>query len=1098
MCRGRRRGLPSTGPGSTARSAGSFDPRLLHYARATRAYLILSIAVGGAAALLVIAQAWLIATIVAGAFVDHRGVASLRAPVIAFVAVVAGRALLAWAAERAAFRASASAKSDLRLAAAGRVAALGPAGLDRRDTGQLTVLLTTGIDALDGYFSRYLPQVFLAVIVPVAIIGVVAGADWVSAVLIAVSVPLIPIFMALVGATTRDRTATRLRALHKLAGHFLDVVAGLPTLKVFGRAKAQARSIAEVTDRYRSATMGTLRLTFLSSLVLELLATVSVALVAVAVGLRLLGGSMGFHDALFVLVLAPEAYLPLRALGTHFHASADGLKAAEEIFDLIEEPDQSPSVGRVRAAGSGIVVAGLEVTYPSRRIPAVHDFDLVVEAGETVALTGPSGCGKSTVLSVVLGLLRPDAGTVRLGGVDLAEVDLDDWRRHLAWVPQRPHLFARSVAENVRLGRPDASDAHVAAALDAAGLTEVVRHLPHGVDTRLGEGGAGLSAGRAPAPRPGPRLRAQRAPARAGRADGEPGQRDAGGRAGRHPGADQRPHRADRGPPPGAGGVGRPGRGTAAAPGPCGSLERRQRSGGRMSDHPAGTLRTLGVARRARRRLTQASLLGAGAIGASIALMATSAWLISRAAQHPAEASLTLAIVGVQFFGLSRGFLRYGERLVGHDAALRVLSDLRVRVYERLEAVAPAGLPLFRRGDLVARVVNDVDSLQDVVLRVIEPFAVAALVGTATVAAMWWFLPQAGLVLFVALLLSATAVPWLTGRLATREEARQATVRGELAAEVVDLVAGTPELVVMGGTDAQLARIGRADQRLRSLARRGAGTAGIGLGLTTALAGLASWGALTLGVRATHGGSLNGALLAVLALVPLAAVELVAPLPAATQALQRSRVAAGRVFAAMDATAVVSEPRRPLPLTAGDGPHTVALRSVWASYPGAGRAALRGVDLTLGPGRRVALVGPSGAGKSTIADVLVRFLPADAGEATLDDVPLERFAADDVRRIVGLVEQRPHFFDTTLAANLRIGRPRRATPSWRRSSSGSGWADGGAASPMASRPRSARWARVSRAGSARGSPWRGPCWPTFPSWCSTSPQNIWNRRPPTI
>ncbi len=439
-----------------------------------------------------------------------------------------------------------------------------------------------------------------------------------------------------------------------------------------------------------------------------------------------------------------------------------------------------------------------------------------------------------------------------------------------------------------------------------------------------------------------------------------------------------------------------------------------------MSDHPAGTLRTLALARHARRRLAHASLLGAGAIGASIALMATSAWLISRAAQHPTEASLTLAIVGVQFFGLSRGFLRYGERLVGHDAALRMLVDLRVRVYERLASAAPTGLPLFRRGDLVARVVTDVDSLQDVVLRVIEPFAVAALVGTATVAVTWWILPQAGVVLFVALSLSATAAPWLTGRLARREEAKQATVRGKMSAEVVDLLEGAPELVAMGGTEAQLGRIEREDVRLRSLSRRGAGTAGIGLALTTALAGLASWGALTVGVRATHGGSLNGAFLAVLVLVPLAAVEVVSPLPAAAQSLQRSRVAAGRVFAAMDAPSVVTDPLHPVEV--GPGPHTVELRSVWASYPGAGRAVLRGVDLTLQPGRRIALVGPSGAGKSTIGDVLVRFLPADGGEAMLDGVPFERFAADDVRRIVGLVEQRPHLFDNTLAENLRIGR----------------------------------------------------------------------------
>jgi thiol reductant ABC exporter CydC subunit len=345
---------------------------------------------------------------------------------------------------------------------------------------------------------------------------------------------------------------------------------------------------------------------------------------------------------------------------------------------------------------------------------------------------------------------------------------------------------------------------------------------------------------------------------------------------------------------------------------------------------------------------------------------------------------------------------------------------VRVRVYERLEAVAPAGLTAFRRGDLLARVVDDVDSLQDVVLRVLSPFAVAALVGAGTVAVLWWFLPSAGLVVLVALVLSATAVPWLTGRLAARAEAHQAAARGELAAEVHDLVEGAAELAVLGAGGEQLARVEAADDRLRAIARRGAGTTGIGLALTTALAGLACWGALTLGVQATHAGSLNGALLAVLALVPLAAFELVSPLPAATQAFQRSRAAASRVFALMDAPAAVHEPDSPVDI--GDGPHRVQLRSVWASYPGAGRAALRGVDLDVLPGRQVAVVGPSGAGKSTLADVLVRFLPVDAGEATLDGVALERCSGDDVRRVVGLVEQSPHLFDTTLAENLRIGR----------------------------------------------------------------------------
>jgi ATP-binding cassette, subfamily C, bacterial CydCD len=484
-----------TPPGRNGRRSGALDPRLLHYARSTQRFLVLSVAVGAATALLVLAQAWLIAQVVAGAFLHHRSLSDLRTDLALLLGVVAGRAVLAWAAERAAQRASASAKSELRRAAAHKVAALGPAGLDRHDPGPLTVLLGSGIDALDGYFSRYLPQLFLAVIVPVTIVAVVAGADWVSAVIIAVSLPLIPLFMALVGATTRDRTAARLRSLQRLAGHFLDVVAGLPTLKVFGRAKAQARAIAEVTDRYRRATMSTLRLTFLSSLILELLATVSVALVAVAVGLRLLGGSLDFRDALFVLVVAPEAYLPLRALGANYHASADGIRAAEEVFALLDDPTPAPQQGTVRAHGPSIRIAGLHVAYPGRSVPALAGADLAVTPGETVALTGPSGCGKSTLLAVVLGLRRPDSGTVLCGGVDLHQLDLGDWRARLAWVPQRPHLFARSVSDNVRLGKPEATDAEVRAALCAAGLDEVVRRLPDGAHTLLGEGGFGLSAG---------------------------------------------------------------------------------------------------------------------------------------------------------------------------------------------------------------------------------------------------------------------------------------------------------------------------------------------------------------------------------------------------------------------------------------------------------------------------------------------------------------------------------------------------------------------------------------------------------------------------
>jgi thiol reductant ABC exporter CydD subunit len=487
---------PAPGPKARTRPR-PIDPRLLRYAHSTRRYLVLTVVLGGCTAFLVVAQAWLLATAVSGAFIDHKGVAQLKVPVALLFLAVLGRALVGWLSERLADRASARAKSELRQALVERVARLGPSGLDRQRSGGLTVLATSGIDALDAYFARYLPQVFLAVIVPVTVIVVALGADWISAVIIAVTVPLIPLFMALVGQTTREKMGRQARHLQRLAGHFLDVVAGLPTLKVFGRAKAQAQAIADMTDQYRLATMDTLKVAFLSSLILELLATISVALVAVAVGLRLLGGHLGFSTALFVLILAPEAYLPLRLLGTNFHASAEGMKAADDVFGVLEQPLPDRGTGRdVPDLGRSVLrIEGLEVVYPGRQVPALRLPSLRVEPGEVVAVAGPSGCGKSTLLSVLLCLTTASAGSVHIGEMDLAELDPDLWRAHVSWVPQRPHLFARTIAENVRLSRPDASDGDVRAVIARVGLSPVVERLPQGLATVLGTGGAGLSTG---------------------------------------------------------------------------------------------------------------------------------------------------------------------------------------------------------------------------------------------------------------------------------------------------------------------------------------------------------------------------------------------------------------------------------------------------------------------------------------------------------------------------------------------------------------------------------------------------------------------------
>ncbi|HEX3329914.1 MAG TPA: thiol reductant ABC exporter subunit CydD [Gaiellales bacterium] len=473
------------------------DARLLRRARAARTLLAVDVVLGVGTALLVLAGATLLAHAVTRAFAGE----SLRAiaPTLVLLAVVfALRGACAWGFEIAGGRAAAGVLSDLRLALVERRLRSHPAALDGADGAEIAAAAVQGVDGLAAYFGRYLPQLVLACIVPPAVLLWVAVIDVESALLMLATVPLVPVFMWLIGRYTEERSRTRWRELQRLSTHFLDVVRGLPTLRAFNRSRPQTAAIAEVSDRYRRATMATLRVSFLSGSVLELAATLGVALVAVTVGVRLVDGGIGLTAGLTVLIVAPELYVPLRQLGAQFHASADGLAAAERIVALLEAPASVAAGGSLIAPSPAAVAVrldGVAFSYPARPGRVLDGLDLELRPGETVALVGPSGAGKSTVASLILRLAEPTAGCVTAGGTDLAGCDPAAWRAATAWVPQRPTMFRATVADNIRLGAPGACVERVHAAAGQAGAEGFVRALPDGYDTLIGDGGRPLSAG---------------------------------------------------------------------------------------------------------------------------------------------------------------------------------------------------------------------------------------------------------------------------------------------------------------------------------------------------------------------------------------------------------------------------------------------------------------------------------------------------------------------------------------------------------------------------------------------------------------------------
>lgn len=996
------------------------DRRLVTVAPAARGLLVTTVVLQLLAGVLAVTQAVALAVALAG--VVHGSVTA--GSLLLLGTALAGRALVDAAQTWTGTRAARRVRVQLRDAVLDAARRLGPLWVSRQPSGRLVTAGATGLESLDGLLARALPSRLGAALTPPLVIGWLAVTDWRSALVVVVLLPLVPVFMVLVGITTRRRTERQYAMLARLSGHFLDLVSGLTTLRIYGAAERQAAAVHASTERYRRHTMATLRSAFLSGLVLDLLATLSIAIVAVEVGLRLDHGSVPLQTALVVLFLVPEAFAPLRLVGAHYHAAEAGRAAVTEALAVVDEARDTEPVRppQVAARSGAVSFEHVTVQYEGRDRPALRDIDLRIEPGEVVALRGRSGAGKSTLLGTVLGFVAPACGEVRVGASDV--------RSTVAWVPQHPRPTQPTVGAEVALGAPTATDAEIGAALAAC-------HAPDRT-VALTEGATSLSAGQRR------RVSLARAllRARAGIAAGivpvlvldEPSEDlDAATEAvvvavvaelagsatvvfATH--SDVLTMAADRVVEFAGGAVvsdiaQAPVR--AAVVPLCADLPRAE------ATPIVSTGRAPALARL--RAVASAGAVAGLAGLAGLALTACSVWLICRAAEHPNVQALALAVVGVRTFALGRALLRYLERLTSHDAALRVLADVRTSVFRALIPLAPGAT--LRRGDLLRRFVVDVDAVQDGLVSGAVPIMGVALTAAGAVVLGALLVPAAGLALALGLVVAGLILPfagrWLAG--SNREIAASAAQRDAVVAGFLD---GIGELLAYNADDRTLADVRAAEHRVATTSRRSdAATALVRSG--TGLAGAVTLVVvLALAAAAVAADAISGPAAAVLAACVLAGFDAAAAVTPGVLAWERLRTSTQRVGEVLAAPAAVAEPVHPVvPASRHVGIATMA--AAMAPAPGLGEVVV-GVGFEVAETSRVALIGPSGCGKTTVLAALLRLAPVMRGEVALTErghpsVPVDRVPAAAMPPLVAGSLQGDHVFDASLRDNLRVVRP---------------------------------------------------------------------------
>jgi ATP-binding cassette, subfamily C, bacterial CydCD len=878
------------------------------------------------------------------------------------VALLAGggilRALCSWGSQAFAARAGIGAKESLRRDLAGRVLQTGGGR-----SGSLAAT-SLGLDELDAWYRTVLPAMTATATIPLIVGARILTADWLSAVIIALTVPLVPLFMALVGLHTKDRTDAATATLARLSDHLVELARGLPVLVGLGRLAEQSAALRRVSDAHREATMRTLRTAFLSSLVLELIATLSVAIVAVGVGLRLINGDLSLEIGLLALVLAPECFAPFRALGAAFHASQDGLAAMRRARETIDAPSDAVAAGSGAPGGDHLTVR------------TIHDLSFELPRGSVTLIEGPSGSGKSTLLDVLAGLVTPESGTLR--GIEA-----------VAYVPQRPRTVGDTVRDELLIYGADVDAVMNRLRLPNTDPTQLspgeLRRLAVARGVLRVNAGATLLLLDEPTAHLDP-ASADLVERELGLLRGRVTMVIASHESGIARLADRRIVLAAS---------------TFRAEAQVESVEGSSSRFSTSSTHTGPALpELLAFVRPDAWRFAAAALLGTAATLFAITLLAVSGWLIVRASEEPAIMYLLVAIVGVRFFGLGRAVLRYCERLVTHDASLASVTTLRLRLWNGLAALGPASRTLTTGGVALDYLVAAADRVRDLVPRVVLPI-VTALASTVAIAIAVGALhaPALGALLIIAVgVVVGPAVALIADRRAAQGEA---LLRSVVLRRFAALVEAAPDLAANGVGDRVRDDITELDAAAAVQARRSAVALGLGSAIVIASCALAS--ALMLGASA----GAPAAIVAVLVLLPLGLIE---PLLALVDAVQQWPALA----AALRKVGEVARSVEVRPTIARETVQTLELRDLAATWPGAGSAAFSRVNARAQRGDWIVVEGASGSGKSTLLATILGFVPVSSGAVVFDG------SAEQAR--VAWCPQEGHLFDSTIRGNLLLAR----------------------------------------------------------------------------